>query len=191
MRGLGSDNIDFRLRQWDFRADGVPVAVAGHVDRAMQARQRAARRLLPAQGPAAAVGASARGDQARLQGQVLHAVDNDLLMPVANKVIVRPGEWVQALCQIAVAIAAETGQRAPVDGVAAEERAKLIAASLLTGERKAILLGNAAVRHPEAVQLRAWAQWIAERPAPRSVYWVRLPIPSAGMRSVPIQSRAA
>ena len=41
------------------------------------------------------------------------------------------------------------------------EPARAIAASLLSGERKAILLGNAAVQHPHAAQLRAWAQWIA------------------------------
>ncbi len=58
---------------------------------------------------------------------VLHAVDTDLLMPVANKVIVRPSEWAQALCEIAVAIAGERGERAPIDGVAAGDRAKAIA----------------------------------------------------------------
>jgi NADH-quinone oxidoreductase subunit G len=93
---------------------------------------------------------------------VLHAVDTDLLMPVANKVIVRPSEWAQALCEIAVAIAGERGERAPVDGVAVGERAKAIATSLMAGEQKAILLGNAATQHPLAAQLRAWAQWIAK-----------------------------
>ncbi|MGH6609947.1 MAG: molybdopterin-dependent oxidoreductase, partial [Burkholderiaceae bacterium] len=92
---------------------------------------------------------------------VLHAVDTDLLMPVANKLIVRPSSWVQALSEIAVAVAAERGERAPVDGVTASDAAKAIAASLLGGERKAILLGNAAVQHSQASQLRAWSQWIA------------------------------
>jgi NADH-quinone oxidoreductase subunit G len=94
---------------------------------------------------------------------VLHAVDADLLMPVANKLIVRPSEWTQALSEIAVAIANERGDRAPVDGVAASDYAKAIAASLISGgERKAILLGNAALQHPQASQLRSWAQWIAK-----------------------------
>jgi len=31
----------------------------------------------------------------------------------------------------------------------------------MSGERKAVLLGNAAVQHPQAALLRAWAQWIA------------------------------
>ena len=92
---------------------------------------------------------------------MLHAVDTDLLMPVANKYIVRPSEWVQALCEIAVAIAGERGERAPVDGVAAGDRAKAIATSLMAGERKAICSVTPR-QHPQAAQLRAWAQWIAK-----------------------------
>ena len=42
----------------------------------------------------------------------------------------------------------------------ANDAAKAIAASLLGGERKAILLGNAAAHHAQASQLLALAQWI-------------------------------
>ncbi len=160
VRGLGSDNIDFRLRHSDLAVERVPwlgmkIADVGKLSSVLL------------------VGSSLRKDQpllsARLRAaakrgckvSVLHAVDADLLMPVANKVIVKPGQWVQALCEVAVAIATERGERAPVEGVSAGERAKSIAASLLTGERTAILLGNAALHHPQATQLRAWVQWIA------------------------------
>ncbi len=161
MRGLGSDNIDFRLRQSDFSAEGVPwlgmkIADVGMLNRVL------------------VVGSFLRKDQpllsARLRAatrrgckvSVLHAVDTDLLMPVANKVILKPSEWVRALCEIAVAIAGERGERAPVDGVIAGDQATAVARSLLSGERKAILLGNAVTQHPQAAQLRAWAQWIAD-----------------------------
>jgi NADH-quinone oxidoreductase subunit G len=60
-----------------------------------------------------------------------------------------------------VAIAGARGEPAPVDGVGPTDAARKIAASLLSGERKAVLLGNAAVQHPRAAQLHAWAQWIA------------------------------
>jgi NADH-quinone oxidoreductase subunit G len=40
-------------------------------------------------------------------------------------------------------------------------RPKPIAESLLSGERKAVLLGNAAAQHPQASALLALAQWIA------------------------------
>ena len=161
MRGLGSDNIDFRLRQSDFSAAGVPwlgmkIADVGALNGVLL------------------VGSFLRKDQPLLSARlrlatkrgckvsVLHAVDSDLLMPVANKVIVKPSEWVRALCEIAVAIAGERGERAPVDGLIAGDRTTAVARSLLSGERKAILLGNAATQHPQAAQLRAWAQWIAE-----------------------------
>ncbi len=165
VRGFGAHNIDFRLRQSDFSSDessvgapwlGMTIADVGKLNTALL------------------VGSFLRKDQpllsARLRAatkrgckvNVLHAVDTDLLMPVANKFIVRPSAWSQALCEIAVAIASERGERAPVEGVVAGDHAKAIAASLLAGERKAILLGNAAVQHPEAMQLRAWAQWIAK-----------------------------
>jgi NADH-quinone oxidoreductase subunit G len=92
---------------------------------------------------------------------VVHAADDDLLMPVAHKAIVRPRDWVRTLAGIATAIAAARGTRAPVDATP-DDVAQAIASSLLSGERKAILLGNAASQHPQAAQLLAWAQWIAE-----------------------------
>ena len=61
-----------------------------------------------------------------------------------------------------MAIAGERDVPAPIDGVSAGDKAKAIATSLMSGERKAIFLGNAAVQHPQSAQLRAWAQWIAK-----------------------------
>ncbi|MGZ9059121.1 MAG: NADH-quinone oxidoreductase subunit NuoG, partial [Burkholderiaceae bacterium] len=160
VRGLGSDNIDFRLRQSGLEGDGVPwlgmkIADVGRLNSALLVGSflRKDQPLLSARLRAAAK----RGCKV----SVLHAVDADLLMPTANKVIVRPSQWAHALCEIAVAIATERGERAPVDGISVGDRSRLIATSLLTGERKAILLGNAAIQHPEAMQLRAWTQWIA------------------------------
>ena len=45
----------------------------------------------------------------------------------------------------------------------ASREAQDIAASLLSGERKAILLGNAAAQHPQASSLLALANWIGEQ----------------------------
>ena len=50
---------------------------------------------------------------------------------------------------------------APLQGNATDA-AKAIAASLLSGERKAILLGNAAAHHPASTALRLRANWIGE-----------------------------
>jgi len=69
-------------------------------------------------------------------------------------------DWVKALAEVAAAVAADKGVSAPVD-VVAGDAAKAIARSLAGGERKAILLGNAAAHHAKASRLLALAQWIA------------------------------
>jgi NADH-quinone oxidoreductase subunit G len=70
--------------------------------------------------------------------------------------------WAQSLANVATAIAAEKGLTAPAQGQVTAQ-AKAIAASLLGGERKAILLGNAAAHHGNAASLLSLAQWIAEQ----------------------------
>ena len=61
---------------------------------------------------------------------------------------------VKTLAEVAAAIAESKGIDAPV-AAAATEDAKKIAASMLSGERKAYLLGNAAAHHPKASSLLA------------------------------------
>ncbi len=164
MRGLGSDNIDFRLRQSDFSADASPFN-APWLGMKIAEISKLNSVLL--------VGSSLRKEQPLLSTRlraaakrgckvnVLHAVAADLLMPVANQWLMRPSAWINVLAEIAVAVAASRGDAAPIDGLVASDSAKAIATSLLSGERHAILLGNAAVYHPQAAQLHAWAQWIA------------------------------
>ncbi|HZY15652.1 MAG TPA: molybdopterin-dependent oxidoreductase, partial [Ramlibacter sp.] len=67
--------------------------------------------------------------------------------------------WAQALADVATAIGNETGAKPPLAGTAGDA-AQAIAASLRSGERKAILLGNAAAHHPDASSLLALANWI-------------------------------
>ncbi len=99
---------------------------------------------------------------------VLHAVDSDLLMPVANKTSCgRPSG--RKLERNRCGDCRRAWVPAPIDGVSAGEKAKAIATSLMSGERKAIFLGNAAIQHPQAAQLRAWAQWIAKATGATSV----------------------
>jgi NADH-quinone oxidoreductase subunit G len=165
VRGLGSDNIDFRLRQSDFGLDGRREG-APWLGQKLAQINGLQRVLL--------VGSFLRRDQPLLQTRlryathhgcqlsVVHGADDDLLMPIANKVVVRPSGWVQALAAIATAIAEARGEPAPAGGAATDDAARAIARSLMTGERRAILLGNAAVQHPQAARLHAWAQWIAQ-----------------------------
>jgi NADH-quinone oxidoreductase subunit G len=100
--------------------------------------------------------------QAALKGARIHSVHgvaDDWLMPIASSMVVRPGLWPNALAEIAAAVAQAQGLAAPVQ-VVPSDAARAIAASLMSGERKAILLGNSAVQHPQAHNLAALAHWI-------------------------------
>ncbi len=165
MRGLGSENVDFRLRQSDFGADGgragvpwlgMPVAEVDSLDRLLLIGS-----FLRKDHPLLAIRVRHAGRRGA-QVSVLHAADDDPLMPLAARAIVRPRAWVQVLAEIADAVASIKGIAAPVAGVTASETARKIAASLCSGQRSAILLGNAAAQHPQAAQLQAWATWIAQ-----------------------------
>jgi NADH-quinone oxidoreductase subunit G len=162
VRGLGSDNIDYRLRNAEFPAiEGVRYL--GTTIASLSALQRVL-----------VVGSNLRKDhplfaqrirQAVRKGGVLSAINSvayDWAMPIANTVTVPAAQWAQALANVAAAIAAEKGVPAPATGTATDA-AKTIAKSLLGGERKAVLLGNAAAHHANASSLLALANWIGEQ----------------------------
>ena len=165
VRGLGSNNIDFRLRQSDFALDGkitpwlgMSIDEFGQLDRAFVIGSflRKDHPLLAAR----LRHATKRGAKV----SVLHATDDDLLMPIAVRMIKAPSAWLSGLSEVVVAVAQAKGIATPAgfEGVEVGEIAKSVAASLLSGERKAVLLGNAAAQHPEAAKLHAAAQWIAQ-----------------------------
>jgi NADH-quinone oxidoreductase subunit G len=162
VRGLGSENIDHRTRHADFanlaaagtaRWLGMPVAALSNLQRVL------------------VVGSFLRKDhplfaqrirQAARKGahvHSLHALHDDWLMPMARQLVAAPSAWLQSLADIASAVAAAKGSHAPLAGSVTAE-AKAIADSLLGGERKAVLLGNAAAQHPQAGSLLALANWI-------------------------------
>ncbi|MDP3669779.1 MAG: NADH-quinone oxidoreductase subunit NuoG [Telluria sp.] len=173
MRGLGSENIEFRQRQSDFALDGQVTPWLG---------MRIAE--LSTLGSAFIIGSFVRKDHplvaTRLRYAVkhgatlsiLHASDDELLIPTANKMIAAPSDWLAALSEVVVALAAAKGVAAPAgfENVQASDTANKIAASLNTGVPGAILLGNAAAQHPQASALHAAAQWIAEQTGARFGY---------------------
>jgi NADH-quinone oxidoreductase subunit G len=97
------------------------------------------------------------------QINVLHCADDDLLMPVANKAIVRPSELAGTLAQVVKAVAEARQKPAPAElaALSVGSEAKAIAASLASGQSVAVLLGNLAVQHPQAAQLQRLAQDLA------------------------------
>ena len=164
VRGLGSENVDFRLRQSDAVGDrsftpllGMSIDAFSHLKRVFVIGSflRKDHPLLAAKLRTAV----RRGAQVSL----LHATDDDLLMPIANKLIAAPSDWLALLGEVAVAVAQSKQIDAPAElaQLQPSATAKQIAAGLLSGEPRAILLGNAAAQHPHASQLHALAQWIA------------------------------
>jgi len=159
MSGLGSPNIDYRLRNAEFPAiEGIRYL--GTSIASLSALQSVL-----------VVGSNLRKDhplfaqrirQAVRKGAVVNAIASatpNWAMPVANTLLSGSANWVQALSDVAAAVAAAKGVAAPAQGNASEA-AKAIAASLLVGERKAILLGNAAAHHAKASSLLVLANWI-------------------------------
>ena len=159
VRGLGSDNIDYRLRHAEFEPSGkvrwlgTSVASLSNLDRAL------------------IVGSNIRKEhplfaqrirQAVRKGCIVNAINpiavDVTYMPV-NACFVDSSAWSKTLAEVAGAVALLKGVDAPVS-VTATDAAKNIAASMLSGERKAILLGNAAAHHPQASGLLALANWI-------------------------------
>ncbi len=159
VRGLGSDNIDHRLRQSDFRQDGVrwlgtSIASLAETDAALVIGSsiRKDHPLLAVRlRTAARKGARISRLGARAEGWNL-SVHADLL---AN-----PSGWVRALQEVAAAVAQAKGVEAQL-AVQPSDAARRIADSLVKGQRQLILLGNAAMQHPQASELLAVAQWIA------------------------------
>ena len=164
MRGIGCDNIDYRLRNADF-ASSVGVRWLGTSIASLSTLQRV---LI--------VGSNLRKDhplfaqrirQAARKGCAVSAINSVVelgttdgwAMPVANAAVAASGSWVQLLADLASVIATEKGVPAPAPGQATDN-AKAIAKSLISGERKAILLGNAAAHHVNASSLLALANWI-------------------------------
>ncbi|WP_055324585.1 NADH-quinone oxidoreductase subunit NuoG [Ralstonia solanacearum] len=165
VRGIGSDNVDFRLRQSDFSAKptgapwlGMPIAEVSLLQRTLVvgAFLRKDHPLLAAR--------LRQGGKKGAQLSVIGAGGEDLLMP-ATQLLGAPSQWLSLLSEVAVAIAAAGNVARPggTDGVEAGETAKRIAASLASGERKAVFLGNAAVAHPQFSKLHALAQWVAQQ----------------------------
>ena len=171
MRGLGSENIDFRMRQSDFSADPVPAGgqpPAPWLGMSI-AEFAALDRVL-------VIGSFLRKDHPLLaqrlrqsikrgaQISVLHSVDDELLITLANESVVAPSRLPRALAGIVVAAATSAGTPLPaaLAGIEPSDFAKAVAASFADGKGKGIFLGNLAQQHPQSAQLHALAQALAE-----------------------------
>ncbi|PTR16692.1 NADH dehydrogenase subunit G [Nitrosospira sp. Nsp2] len=171
VRGLGSENVDHRLRHSDFRADaylqgipwlGMPIADISGLKSAL------------------IIGSILRKDHPllaqRLRQAVKHGaqlnlinpVDDDLLCKVANRAIVDPAATVQMLAQVLKAAAESKGAQIPggaaesLSSVNVSDTARAIAESLINSKPAAIFLGNLTQHHPQYADIHALAQQVAQ-----------------------------
>jgi NADH-quinone oxidoreductase subunit G len=170
VRGLGSDNIDFRLRQTDFSADarragapwlGLNVAEIGSLDRLFIVGSFFRKdHPLVAQRVRQAV---KRG----LKVSVLNPVIDDWQFKVENKIQVKPSAVASALVGVAKALAQKTGQAlaevfaSAAAAVEVDAAALSVAESLASGKQVAVWIGNYAQQHADAASIEAIAQEIA------------------------------
>ena len=163
-KAVGSNSIDHRLRVTDPSLDagggipwlGLKVSDFATVDRFL------------------VIGASLRQEQpliaSRIRARVkkgamlsvISSVDDDLLCPVAAKVIVKPSGMVSELAGVVVALAKRLEKSPPALNVTPSVEAERIAASLVSGKKVAVLLGDLALSSADASQLEALAASIAE-----------------------------
>ncbi len=170
MRGIGSNNIDTRLRQVDTRADGT---TNGARWLGMKIADIATLQSV------LVIGSTLRKDhplianrfrqavKKGLQLNVVHVADDDLLMKVANIAVAPPSALPATLAAIAKTLAELKGiaLAASVAGLMAEAiaspQAAAIAKSLADKEKTAVFLGNLAQHHPNYTAIHTLAQEIA------------------------------
>ncbi|MEN8206385.1 MAG: NADH-quinone oxidoreductase subunit NuoG [Pseudomonadota bacterium] len=169
-RGIGVNNIDHRLRQVDFTDQdnaplcptlGQPVAALETVNAAL------------------VIGGNPRKDQpiighrlrkaatAGAQVCFINPVDYEFLFDVHASSIVPPSQMVSALAGVAACFP-EAGKAAPdavkvaIGNATADDEQRRMAEALKDADAATVLLGNAAMAHPQYSMLKALAGIIAD-----------------------------
>ena len=164
VRGLGSKQVETRLRQTDVKAAaaapwlGMPIAKINELDRIL------------------VIGSFLRKDQPVLAARIrtaskralqvlrIDAGGDDWLIS-SGGICAAPSAWLNALSEVAQAVAKAKSVSVPAGAanLAVSPAAQKIADSLLSGESAAVLLGSAAIAHQHASDLHVLAQFIAEQ----------------------------
>ena len=168
-RGLGTGNIDHRLRRVDCSdQDSAPLAPL--LGQSLEDLERA--------GAVLVVGANPRKEQpiaghrlrkAAMAGasvMFINPIDYEFHLPVHAKAIVAPSRMVQELAGIAACFPGAADKlpeaaRQLVSGAEPDDNQRAIATALKDAGQATVLLGNTAAAHPQASLLRALATAIA------------------------------
>lgn len=164
VRGLGSSQIETRLRQTDINGAasapwlGMPIAKLSELDRALVIGS-----FLRKDQPVLAARlrtASKRG----LQVSRIDAGGDDWLITTTG-IAAAPSAWLSTLSEVALAVAIAKSVSAPAGtpNIPVSVQAQKIADSLLSGTSAAVLIGSAAISHPQASDLHVLSQFIAQQ----------------------------
>jgi NADH-quinone oxidoreductase subunit G len=173
MRGIGTQNIDHRVRQVDFRDQG-DAPLFPYLGQAIAEFNECDSALI--------IGSHLRKEQPLLNHRLRQAtlggakvmlfnpVDYEFNFPIAEKMIVPPMSFVDNLAGIAKALLAEEQQGSLIPSnmaallaeVSVNESQRAIAESLQTGQKRIVLLGHLTTAHPQFSVIRALAATIAK-----------------------------
>ena len=162
LRAMGSENIDARLRHADFQHSaqvnwlGCAIQDLSHMENVL------------------VVGGNIRKDHPLLAQRLRYAIrhgaqvlslnakTSDWAMPVAYDWVQGAQDWVECLANLCATVAQECSKAAPHGLGEVSDALRPMAQALLSGERKIILLGNAAVHHPRYNELLSWINALAQ-----------------------------
>jgi NADH-quinone oxidoreductase subunit G len=164
IRGLGSNQVETRLRQTDVQGAasapwlGMPIAKVSELDRVLVIGS-----FLRKDQPLVAVRLRAAAKRG-LQVLRIDAGGDDWLIPHTG-IAAAPSAWLNALSEVTLAVAKAKSVSAPAGtfNLPVSATAQKIADSLLSGATTSVLLGSAAIAHPHASDLHVLAQFIAEQ----------------------------
>jgi len=171
MRGIGSGNVDFRLRQSDFSGDGaqagvpwlgMPIAQIDALDRVLLigSQVRKEQPLIAAR--------LRRAVRKGAQVSMLHCLDDGQLIQTCARIVLAPSAMAAGLAQLTRAaaelkgVAVPAGARALAGEPGASAAVKALVQSLCGGTNVALFLGNLAQHHPDASTLHRLAHELAQ-----------------------------
>ncbi|OQW96003.1 MAG: NADH-quinone oxidoreductase subunit G [Beggiatoa sp. IS2] len=169
MRGIGSDNIDHRLRQVDF-SDQQQAPLFPSLGQSIADLEQCEAALI--------IGSHLRKEQplinhrlrkATLAGakvMVINPLDYEFNYPLAAQIITSPATLPHALAGIAKILIKDKNSpeslRTELAKVTVEETHRFVAQQLQNGGRAAVLLGSLATAHPQFALIHSLAMAIAE-----------------------------
>ncbi|MDH5377944.1 MAG: NADH-quinone oxidoreductase subunit NuoG, partial [Gammaproteobacteria bacterium] len=171
-RALGTDNIDYRLRQLDI-SDQAQVAISQTLGQTIEEFEQNNAFLL--------VGSNLRKDQpilghrlrkAGLRGasvSLINSMDHEFRFPVANKLLGGAGDLIRNLAGVTKELLAQNAsyKRSKdlsdvLSGIEANDTHRSIAKALSSANKATVILGNQANYHPQSSTIRALAAAICE-----------------------------